>query len=311
LRSNFIFIALTGLVACSPILAQDWYPSEFGAGDTLGAVNRMTPAAVIDAAKLVKTGKTYALGVETGPNTPAYGPRKYQMTILQLEDGTGTPWGENKLTSNDDLMTTWLGIGSQIDGLGHVGIDHVYYNGIHAKEFTKVTGLTKFSISDIPPIVARGVLLDIAGFKGLEILEAGYAINRTEIETAATNQGVEIRKGDVVLFHTGWLNIAAEEPERFMRGEPGLGMDGARFLAEVGVIAVGSDTFGVEAMPFETKGQVFPVHQELITKEGIYILENMDTRELAKDRAWEFLFVLGQPRLVGAVQAIINPVAIR
>ena len=311
MRSNFIFIALTGLVACSPILAQDWYPSEFGAGDTLGAVNRMTPAAVIDAAKLVKTGKTYALGVETGPNTPAYGPRKYQMTILQLEDGTGTPWGENKLTSNDDLMTTWLGIGSQIDGLGHVGIDHVYYNGIHAKEFTKVTGLTKFSISDIPPIVARGVLLDIAGFKGLEILEAGYAINRTEIETAATNQGVEIRKGDVVLFHTGWLNIAAEEPERFMRGEPGLGMDGARFLAEVGVIAVGSDTFGVEAMPFETKGQVFPVHQELITKEGIYILENMDTRELAKDRAWEFLFVLGQPRLVGAVQAIINPVAIR
>mgnify|MGYP001338389742 CR=1 FL=1 len=104
MRSNFIFIALTGLVACSPILAQDWYPSEFGAGDTLGAVNRMTPAAVIDAAKLVKTGKTYALGVETGPNTPAYGPRKYQMTILQLEDGTGTPWGENKLTSNEQVL---------------------------------------------------------------------------------------------------------------------------------------------------------------------------------------------------------------
>jgi kynurenine formamidase len=208
-------------------------------------------------------------------------------------------------------MTTWLGIGSQIDGLGHVGIDHVYYNGVHAKDFTQVTGVTKFSISNVPPIVARGILLDIAHLKGLTVLEAGYAINRTEIQTAAKTQGVEIRKGDVVLFHTGWLNLAAKEPERFMRGEPGLGMDGGKFLAEIGVIAVGSDTFGLEAIPFETKGQIFPVHQELLTKKGIYILENMDTRELAKDRAWEFLFVLGQPRLVGAVQAIINPVAIR
>ncbi|MCZ6666243.1 MAG: cyclase family protein, partial [Gammaproteobacteria bacterium] len=242
---------------------------------------------------------------------PAYPPRKYQMTILQLEDGTGTPWGDNKLTSNDDLMTTWLGIGSQIDGLGHVGINHVYYNGVHAKDFTKVTGLTTFSISDIPPIVARGVLLDIARLKGKKILDEGTAINRAEIEDAAKAQGIDLRKGDVVLFHTGWQNVAEEDAARFMKGEPGVGIEGARYLAEIGVIAVGADTFGVEVIPFETEGQVFPVHQELLTKKGIYLLENMDTRALAKDEGWEFLFVLGQPRFVGAVQAVINPVAIR
>ena len=303
--------ALTAAFTATLTQAEDWYPSEFGPDDTLGAVNRMTPAAVVEAARLVKTGKTYALGVETGPDTPAYPPRKYQMTILQLEDGTGTPWGDNKLTSNDDLMMTWLGIGSQIDGLGHVGINHVYYNGIRAKDFTKVTGLTTFSISDIPPIVARGVLLDIARLKDRTILDEGTAINRADIEAAAKAQGIELRKGDVVLFHTGWLNVADEDGARFMKGEPGVGIDGARYLAEIGVIAVGADTFGVEVIPFETEGQIFPVHQELLTKKGIYLLENMDTRALAKDEGWEFLFVLGQPRFVGAVQAVINPVAIR
>ena len=303
--------ALTAAFTATLTQAEDWYPSEFGPDDTLGAVNRMTPAAVVKAARLVKTGKTYALGVETGPDTPAYPPRKYQMTILQLEDGTGTPWGDNKLTSNDDLMMTWLGIGSQIDGLGHVGINHVYYNGVHAKDFTKVTGLTTFSISDIPPIVTRGVLLDIARLKGKKILDEGTAINRAEIEAAAKAQDIDLRKGDVVLFHTWWQNVAEEDGARFMKGEPGVGIEGARYLAEIGVIAVGADTFGVEVIPFETEGQIFPVHQELITKKGIYLLENMDTRALAEDDGWEFLFVLGQPRFVGAVQAIINPVAIR
>lgn len=303
--------ALTAAFTATLTQAEDWYPSEFGPDDTLGAVNRMTPAAVVEAARLVKTGKTYALGVETGPDTPAYPPRKYQMTILQLEDGTGTPWGDNKLTSNDDLMMTWLGIGSQIDGLGHVGINHVYYNGVHAKDFTKVTGLTTFSISDIPPIVTRGVLLDIARLKGKKILDEGTAINRAEIEAAAKAQDIDLRKGDVVLFHTGWQNVAEEDGARFMKGEPGVGIEGARYLAEIGVIAVGADTFGVEVIPFETEGQIFPVHQELITKKGIYLLENMDTRALAEDDGWEFLFVLGQPRFVGAVQAVINPVAIR
>lgn len=300
------------LIALSPgLIAGDVPASEYGADDTLGAVNRLTPAGVLKATKLVKTGKTYALGVETGPNSPAYPPRKYQMTILQLDDGVGKPVGKNQLTGNDDLMYTYMGIGSQIDGLGHVGINHTYYNGVHAKDFVRVTGLTKFSTSDIPPIVTRGVLLDIAGLKGKDILDAGTAINKAEIDAAMKAQGVSIGDGDVVLFHTGWMNISETDGAKFMKGEPGLGVEGAKYLASMGVVAVGSDSFGVEVIPFETEGQFFPVHQELLTRRGIYLLENMDTRALAKDKGWEFLFVLGQPRFVGSVQAVINPVAIR
>jgi kynurenine formamidase len=309
---SFVSCAAVALiVAGNAGAADDWYPSKYGPDDTLGAVNELTPAGVIEAAKLVKTGKTYALGVVSGPTSPAYPPRRYDITILQLDDGTGVPVANNHLTGNDDFLHTWMGVGSQLDGLGHVGIEHRYYNGVHASEFVKVTGLTRFSTSEVPPIVTRGVLLDIAKLKGQAMLPEGTAINRAEIDAAAKAQGVSLRKGDVVLFHTGWMNLSGTDNERFMKGEPGLGVEGARYLAEIGVVAVGSDTFGVEVIPFEVKGEFFPAHQELLAKNGIYILENMDTRALAKDQAWEFLFVLGQPRFAGSVQAIINPVAIR
>ena len=97
----------------------------------------------------------------------------------------------------------------------------------------------------------------------------------------------------------------------FMAGEPGLGVDGARYLAGLGVVAVGSDSWALEVLPSEDPQLAFPVHPELLAKNGVYILENMDTRELAKDGVHEFMFVLGQPRFVGSVQAVINPVGIR
>ena len=232
------------------------------------------------------------------------------MTVLQLDDGTGTPLGANKATGNDDLMNLWMGIGSQIDGLGHMGINHVYYNGNRAQDFVTPKGLTKLSIDRLPPIVSRGVLLDMTRHLGKSPLPEGTAINSKEIKAAANAQGVRIDAGDVVLFHTGWLDIADSDPVRFMAGQPGLGVDGARYLAGLGVVAVGADNWALEVLPSEDASQAFPVHPELLAKNGVYILENMDTRTLAADSVSEFLFVLGQPRFVGAVQAVINPVAI-
>ena len=291
--------------------ADEWYPSKYGADDTLGAINNLSPAKVIEAARLVTTGKTYRLGVETGPTSPAYPPRSYSMTVLQLDDGTGTPLGSNKATGNDDLMYLWMGIGSQIDGLGHMGINHTYYNGNHASDFVTPKGLTDLSIDKLPPIVSRGILLDIAKLKGMDPLPIGYAINTKDIDAAARAAGVTIESGDVVLLHTGWLNVMDSDPVKFMSGQPGLGLEGARYLAGLGVVAVGADSWALEAIPAEDPEQAFPVHPELLAKNGVYILENMDTRELAADGVGEFLFVLGQPRFVGAVQAVINPVAIR
>lgn len=302
---------LAALTLATPAMADDWYPSRHGADDTLGAINFLSPDKVVQAARLVTTGKTYALGVPTGPDSPAYGPRRYAMTVLQLDDGLGTPLAANGITSNDDLLQTWMGIGSQIDGLGHLGIRHRYYNGKHASEFVTVTGLTTFGIDTLPPIVSRGVLLDMAAHFGKPMLEAGTVFNSAEIKAAASAQNVRLEQGDVVLFHTGWLSLSETDPERFMAGEPGLGEDGARYLGELGVVAVGADTWGLDALPGDKADELFPAHQERLARQGVYVLENMDTRALVADGVQEFLFVLGQPRFVGAVQAVINPVAIR
>lgn len=295
----------------SALAEGNWYPSKYGADDTLGAMNELSEKKTKLAAQLVKTGKTYALGVETGPTSPAYPPRSYSMTILQLDDGMGTPMGSNKATGNDDLMHIWMGIGSQIDGLGHMGVNHQYYNGHMASDFVTPSGLTKLSIDRLPPVATRGVLLDIAKLMKTDILPAGTAFNRKEIDAAANAAGITIEAGDIVLFHTGWLNVMDTDPKAFMASAPGLGLEGARYLASLGVVAIGADTWALEVLPSEDATMLFPVHPELLAKNGIYILENMDTRALAADNASEFLFVLGTPRFVGAVQAVINPVAVR
>lgn len=301
----------TLLLSIAAFAAESWYPSRYGADDTLGAMNNLSAAKVLEAVRLVKEGKTYSLGVPTGPDTPAWGSRSYGAIIQRLDEGNGLPPGKNRVTGHDDFIHVWLGIGSQIDGLGHIGIDHVYYNGVPGSDFLTATALTKFSTHELPPIVTRGVLLDMRKHLGQNPVAAGTAFNRAEIDAAAKAQGVGIGHGDVVLFYTGWLALADTDPAKYIAAEPGLGIDGARYLAGLGVVAVGSDTWAVEVQPPEDSELVFPVHQELLTKNGVYLLENMDTAALAADAGYEFLFVLGQPKFVGTVQAVINPIAIR
>jgi kynurenine formamidase len=142
------------------------------------------------------------------------------------------------------------------------------------------------------------------------VVKEGTAFNVKEIDEAANKQGVEIRQGDVVIFHTGWVSLIGKDDKRYNAGEPGLGVEGAKYLVSKGVVAIGSDTWAVEVIPFESKN-VFEVHQILLPMSGTYILENMNTDALAADKGYEFLFVLGVPKITGAVQGIVNPVAIR
>jgi kynurenine formamidase len=301
-------VALLGSVGAAS--AQDWTKSKWGPNDEIGAANYMTPELTLKAVQLVKTGKTYALGIPVGSTTPAYPPRTFKVTIVQPGQAGSPGLGPSKTTYNDDIIEGWAGVGSQIDGLGHIGVEHVYYNGNKLADFADATGLKKLGIEKIPPIVARGVLLDMAAHFGTDIVKEGTAFNVKEIEEVAKKQGVEIRQGDVVIFHTGWLSLIGKDDKRYNSGEPGLGVEGAKYLTGKGVVAIGADTWGLEVLPFESKN-VFEVHQILLPMNGTYILENMDTAGLAADKAYEFLFVLGQPRFKGGVQGMINPVAIR
>jgi kynurenine formamidase len=291
--------------------AGDWHQSKWGENDEIGAANNLSPEKVLEASKLIKQGKTYSLGITVDRDTPAYAPRSFELYVIQPNQQGGVSFGPTETIYNDDILQTWLGIGTQIDGLGHIGIGDQYYNGFKTQEISDITGMKKLGIEKIPPIVSRGVLLDMTAHFKTDMLKEGMAINRKEIEAAAKAQKVEIRKGDVVLLHTGWLSLIGKDNKRFSTAEPGLGLDGAKYLAEKGVVAVGADNWGLEVIPFEKDAGVFEVHQTLLAKNGVYILENINTKELAADKAYEFMFVLGQPKYAGAVQSIINPIAIR
>ena len=289
--------------------AQDWVPSRFGADDRIGAANYLSPELVLSAAQLIDTGKVYSLGVETAEDSPAYGTRTYDINIVSSGDGVEV--GADVVTSHDERVSTSFGIGSQIDGLGHLGIGNQYYNGLTTNELVRDNGLAQLGTHTIPPIVTRGVLLDMASYFNVDMVSEGTAFNRAEIEAAARAQGIEIQQGDVVLFHTGWMQLLGQDDQQFISVQPGPGVEGAQYLADLGVVAIGADTPALEVIPFEVQGRAFAVHQTLLAKNGVYILESMNTAELAADGVSEFLFVLGQPKFRGAVQTVINPIAIR
>ncbi len=286
--------------------------SKFGPDDQIGNVNYITAEKTMAAAKLVTKGKAYRLGIETNKDTPAYGTRKFAITVLQPDQAGGGSLGTTKTTYNDDIITGWVGVGSQIDGLGHAGIDGLYFNCNKASDFTRADGLTKLGIENVPAIATRGVLLDMAGYFNTEIVKEGTAFNRAEIEGAMRRQGIKtIEKGDVVLFYSGWQKLIGKDNKRYISVGPGLGRQGARYLASLDVAMVGADTSNFEVIPFEKDAGVYEVHQILLALNGIYILENMNTEEMVKDKAWEFLFTLGPSRITGGVQAIVNPITIR
>lgn len=159
----------------------DWFPSKWGADDEIGAANHMTPQRIVEAAKLVKTGAVYELGITVSPTTPAFPPRDCKLYVVQPGQQAGGSLGHTKTTYNDDILSCWIGIGSQLDGLGHIGIDNVHYNGHKVADFAQPTGLTKLGIEKVPPMVARGVLLDMAAFFGTDVVKEGTAYNREQI----------------------------------------------------------------------------------------------------------------------------------
>ncbi|MEC9344732.1 MAG: cyclase family protein [Pseudomonadota bacterium] len=300
------------LFAGASALAADCKPSKWGAEDEIGAANYVTPEQVLMATKLVKTGASHPLGIVIDSSTPAFPPRGMMLQVVSPGQAGG-----NRLTQfgyeaiyNDDIAQLWFGIGPQIDGLGHLGEGGHYYNCNSDKEISQVTGLTKLGVHNIPPLIGRGVLIDMAKHLGVEVMAAGQSFGSEEIKAAAAAQGVDIRQGDVVLFHTGWTDgKLASDPKAWVSGEPGLSNEGAVYLAGLNPMAVGADTWGLEAVPAKQGDKLFYGHVTFLKENGIYILETMNTGRLAKEGVKEFMFVLGQARIKGTVQMIINPVA--
>ena len=298
------------VVGSSMALGQSdrWYPSRWGADDQRGAANRLTPAKVLEATRLVTQGTVYQLGRVYEPGMPMFGSRHYSLRIPQ-------PFrmaGPNQGVYHDEIISGELGqIGTQFDGLGHFGIGELFYNGNRGSEFAQAEGLTRLGVENVGPIVTRGVLIDVARFKGVDQLAGGYEITPADLTGALERQRTDIRPGDIVLIHTGWGALWMKDNTKFLASAPGIGLAAAQRLVDEAVVMVGSDNWGVEVSPNPNAALAAPVHQLLLARNGIYLHENVATEALARDAVYEFAYMFAPLRLKGATGSPGNPIAIR
>src|SRR6476619_6372518 len=200
--------------------ADRWYPSRWGAADQRGAANRITPAKVLEAKEMIKTGTLYQLGHVYEPGMPMFGTRHFSLRIPQAFPMPG----KNQAVYHDEIISGELGqIGTQFDGLGHLGIGDLFYNGNKRSEFAQAEGLTKLGIENVGAIVTRGVLIDVAKFKGVNQLLGAYEITLADLKGALQKQGTTIKSGDVVLIHTGCGSLWMRDNTKFSANEPGIG----------------------------------------------------------------------------------------
>ena len=300
-------------------IGPPWWPSRWGPADEAGASNLMTPAKVLEAVKLITTGKVYRLGRDYEPGMPNRGIRHYKLNIPTVP--TAGPFGRNKLIFNEEMVTGELGqVGTQFDGLGHIGVQvgrdgdlnaMRFYNGFTAAEITGAHGLKKLGVEKVKPFFTRGILLDVAGYKG-RMLDRAEEITVADMQGTLARQGIsDIRPGDAVFFHTGWGSLWMKDNDRFNSGEPGIGLAAARWLIDKQVACVGSDTWATEVQPNPDANVRGIVHQELLTKNGIFNHENLDFTELVRDRVYEFAYIFVPVPLKGATGSPGSPIAVR
>ncbi|MBB5755111.1 cyclase family protein [Prosthecomicrobium pneumaticum] len=300
---------------------ENWYPSRFGADDVIGALNLVTPQTVKAAFGLVKKGVIYDLSfvMEQDMPIPSFHGSFFANTQYSLENGA--EWHHlamDRMTNGFSAQNLRLAIsdhsGTHIDQLNHVGEqqadgDFLLYNGIRNKDVISTFGTSKLGIETMPPMIARGVLIDVAGHKGVDMLPPGYAIQPEELDAVLAAQGTVVKEGDVVLVHTGWARNW-RQPKKMMEGEPGLGKACAEWAIGKNIICWGLDQFATDPVPYETPGEALPMHIAMLTKAGIRLMENVNMAPIVDEKVYEFMVIAAPLKIRGATGSPIRLIAL-
>jgi len=293
--------------------------SPWGPDDEIGRLNLMTEASKASVLSRISGGDVYDLSVEYFMGMPGWFPAgdpRYTFWMTHTPQGTvnSDPMNVGKemnehVSYSGSAISMYTHTGTHIDALNHFGLDGKIYNGFDADKDLGDRGWNKTGAETIPPIVARGVLIDVAADQRVEVLPPNFRIGKKEIQSALKSQNITLETGDVVLIRTGKM-FNYKNTEAYLEAPAGLGMTGARYLVEQGAMVIGGDNLSLEAFPSEIEGNYLPVHTYLLAQHGIPIMELVNLEKLSQNKIYEFAFIGGSLKLRGADAAPMRPIAI-
>ena len=318
MRTLTLGIALTAALGLTTAAAhaQTWRPpaetqrcpSKWGASDERGSANHMKPDTVLKATRLIKTGEVIEIAHVLNDKMPISATRRFDVHVKR----TFMNLFSNRRGSNEELVVSEIGqVGTQFDGFAHQSIECSHYNCFKTDEISTRTGFTKLGIEKVGTLMARGVLIDVAALKGVDMLGDTYQITPEDLQQALQRQNIQLQPGDAILINTGWNKLWAKDNARYMRTCPGIGVAAAEWLATQDPLLVGADNWPVEVAPNPDPQLSLPVHQIMLAVNGIHILENLKLDELAAKKVYEFAFVMQPLKAQGFTGSTVAPAAVR
>lgn len=284
----------------------------FSAGDIKPFGAMPAPRVTPELLSVVRTGEVYSLEQIVEPGIPFWDGHPPLVISPYVRHGDMPELAPASV--GNEITTLPMHGGTHIDALSHIGKwvggEIELHGGVKVKDVMSSGGYTALGAENFPPIILRGVLLDVAGNHGVEVLPDSYGITAADLQRCAEEQGVDISESSAVLVRTGFSKYWRTDNSRFSNQGAGINIDGARYLAERKIAMVGTDTEAVEQWPFDPEGPPLPVHTYLIVEKGITHVESLYLDRLAADRAYEFLFIALPLRIRGATGSQIHPIAI-
>lgn len=307
--------ALLGLNV-APAGAQGWQmppesercPSKWGKDDQRGAANMMTAQSVAQAARLIKTGEVFELGAVLSPDQRESFINAGRQFNIYTKPALPQP---NARQIQEELVVTELGqIGTQIDSFAHQMWGDSFYNCFKYADIVSRSGHKKLGVEHIGALFTRGVLIDVAGLKGVDLLPTSYNITPVDLQQALAKANQKLMPGDTVVIRTGWSKLMGKENQRYGTQNPGIGIAAGQWLLSQNPMMVAADNCCVEVRPSEP-GHNLPVHAMMLIQNGVYLLENLELEKLAAAGATEFAFIVQPLKIKGGTGSAVAPIAVR
>jgi len=305
---------------CSAAPQAEVGVSPWGPKDEIGRLNLITEQSRAAIMARVNGSQAYDLAVDYYVGMPSWqaaGDPPYQMWMTHTPHGNviadpmqvGEPMNRH-VSYTGSAVSMYAHMGTHIDALNHFGLDGKIWNGFRADQHLGDRGWNVTGAEKLPPIVARGVLIDVAAAKGVDMLADNYRVTRADLQQALKAQQVSLEKGDVVLIRTGRMRDY-EKAQAYMANPPGMSLDAAKFLVEEGgAMVVGADNLSFETFPSEVEGNYLPLHTYLLAMQGAPIMELVNLEGLSRDRVYQFAFIGASLKFRGADAAPIRPIAL-